>query len=163
MAKPLTELLKKDQLFVWTPVHEHAFNLLKQALSTAPVLALPNFSLPFHIETDASGTGVGAVLHQQGHPIAFISKPLSPKNQRLTVYEKEYLAWITEDTICCKSCFISILTIRVLLILMNSASILHGNKRFLSGCLVSNTRFCIARGTRMVLRTLCLATTVRSN
>ena len=51
MAKPLTELLKKDQLFVWTPVHEHAFNLLKQALSTAPVLALPNFSLPFHIET----------------------------------------------------------------------------------------------------------------
>jgi len=92
IAKPLTELLKKDQLFVWTPVHDNACRLLKQALSSAPVLALPDFALPFHIETDALGTGVGAVLHQRGHPIAYISKPLSPKNQGLTVYEKEYLA-----------------------------------------------------------------------
>jgi len=38
------------------------------------------------------GTGVGAVLHQRGHPIAYISKPFCPKNQGLTVYEKEYLA-----------------------------------------------------------------------
>jgi len=92
MAKPLTELLKKDRLFVWTSVHASAFQLLKNALSTALVLAMPDFSIPFHIETDASGTGIGAVLLQRGHPLAFISKPLSPKNRGLTVYEKEYLA-----------------------------------------------------------------------
>ena len=66
--------------------------MLKQALYTAPVLALLDFSLPFHNETDASGSGIGAVLQQNGHPIAFISKALSPRNQGLSVYEKEYLA-----------------------------------------------------------------------
>ena len=66
--------------------------MLKQALCTAPVLALPDFSLPFHIETDASGSGIGVVLQQNGHPIAFISKALSPRNQGLSVYDKEYLA-----------------------------------------------------------------------
>lgn len=65
---------------------------LKSALCSAPVLALPDFTRPFHIETDASGSGVGAVLQQEGHPIAFISKPLSPRNQGLTVYKKDYLA-----------------------------------------------------------------------
>jgi hypothetical protein len=88
MAKPLTDLLKKDQLFVWTTSHVEAFQLLKDALCSAPILALPDFSQPFHLDTDASGTGVGAILHQNGHPLAFISKPLSPQNQRLTVYER---------------------------------------------------------------------------
>lgn len=92
LAKSLTELLKKDQVFVWTSIHQQAFDQLKQALCSAPVLTLPNFSKPFHIETDASGTGIGAVLQQDGHPIAYISKPLSLRNQGLTVYEKEYLA-----------------------------------------------------------------------
>lgn len=92
LAKPLTELLKKDKPFVWTQSQALAFNLLKEALCSAPVLALPDFSQPFHIDTDASGTGVGAVLHQNGHPLAFISKPLFPRNQGLTLYEKEYLA-----------------------------------------------------------------------
>ena len=92
LAKPLTDLLKKDQPFVWAQSHATTFQLLKDALCTAPVLALLDFSQPFHLDTDASGTGVGAVLHQNGHPLAFISKPLSPRNQGLTVYEKEYLA-----------------------------------------------------------------------
>jgi len=92
MDKPLTELLKKDQLFIWTSIHDSAFKLLKMALSSAPVLALPDFSVPFHIKTDASGIGIGAVLLQRGHPLAFISKPLGPKNRGLSVYEKEYLA-----------------------------------------------------------------------
>jgi len=75
ISKPLTTLLKKRVLFVWTSVHEEAFQLLKQALSTTPVLALLDFSKTFVIETDASDKGVGAVLlprwsshclHQQG-------------------------------------------------------------------------------------------------
>jgi hypothetical protein len=88
----LNNLLKKDSLFVWTTDHESAFSTLKQALSIAPVLALPDFSLPFHIEIDASGTGVGAVLQQNSHPLAYISKALGPRNQGLSTYEKEYLA-----------------------------------------------------------------------
>jgi hypothetical protein len=51
--KPLTELLKKNIVFVWTPVHELSFSALKKAMSSAPVLALPKFSKPFSIETDA--------------------------------------------------------------------------------------------------------------
>lgn len=92
MAKPLTNLLKKDQLFVWTQPHAEAFQLLKDALRSVLVLALPDFIEPFHLDTDASSTGIGVVLHQKGHPLGFISKPLSPRNQGLIVYEKEYLA-----------------------------------------------------------------------
>lgn len=92
LAKPLTELLKKGKLFVWTVVHEESFNALKEALVTAPVLALPDFSKPFVIQTDASDKGIGAVLQQEGHPIAFVSKALGLKNQGLSTYEKESLA-----------------------------------------------------------------------
>ena len=92
IAKPLTDLLKKDSLFVWTSIHEFAFLTLKAALSFASVLALPDFSIPFEIETDASGVGVGAVVQQRGHPLAYISKAMGPRNQGLSVYEKEYLA-----------------------------------------------------------------------
>jgi hypothetical protein len=69
-----------------------AFQTLKQSLVTAPVLALPDFSKPFVLETDASDTGVGAVLMQDHHPIAFVSKALGPKMRGLSVYEKEYVA-----------------------------------------------------------------------
>jgi len=62
IAKPLTELLKKNTLFSWTTAHDQSFQALKQALSSSPVLALPDFSKPFSIETDASASGIGAVL-----------------------------------------------------------------------------------------------------
>ena len=55
------------------------------------MLGILDFSIPFHLETDASGFGVGAVLLQNGHPLAFISKALGPRNQGLSVYEKGYL------------------------------------------------------------------------
>jgi hypothetical protein len=92
MSRPLNDLLKKDALFVWTSVHDLAFRALKDAMSSTPVLALLDFVVPFHVETDASGSSIGADLQQNGHPIAFISKSLSPRNQGLTTYEKEYLA-----------------------------------------------------------------------
>jgi hypothetical protein len=92
IAKPLTQLLKKHQLFVWTHEHQQAFAALQQALCSAPVLGIPNFSRQFAIETDACQTGVGAVLLQDGHPLAYVSKPLGPKTQGLSIYEKEYLA-----------------------------------------------------------------------
>lgn len=73
----LTKLLAKDQ-FQWTPAAQQAFDKLKTALCSVPVLGLPDFSQPFTVETDASGVGMGAVLSQQNHPIAFFSKVFSP-------------------------------------------------------------------------------------
>lgn len=92
MARLLNDLLKKGTLFLWTSVHDGAFASLKNALVTAPVLALHDFSRPFQIQTDASDMGVGAVLLQDGHPLAFISKALGPRTRGLSTYEKEYLA-----------------------------------------------------------------------
>lgn len=92
ISRPLTDLLKKNFVFVWTSEHQAAFEALKEALTTAPVLALLDFSKVFEIETDASDKGVGAVLMQAGHPLAFLSKSLGPCNRGLSTYEKEYLA-----------------------------------------------------------------------
>ena len=64
----------------------------KTVLVTAPVLALPDFSKTFIIETDACSRGIGAVLMQQEHPIAFLSKSLGPRHRGLSTYEKECLA-----------------------------------------------------------------------
>lgn len=92
ISKPLTVILKKGQVFAWTSKTETAFNTLKQALISAPVLALPDFSKTFIIKTDPCDVGIGAVLMQEGHPLPFVSKALGPRNRSLSVYEKEYLA-----------------------------------------------------------------------
>ncbi|KAJ0624008.1 putative nucleotidyltransferase, Ribonuclease H [Helianthus annuus] len=91
LAKPLTDLLKKEG-FHWDEHTQAAFDTFKQVLSNPPVLALPDFSKTFVVETDASAKGLGAVLMQEGHPLAFISKALSTKQQSLSVYDKELLA-----------------------------------------------------------------------
>jgi hypothetical protein len=92
IARPLIDLLKNGMLFVWTQVDATTFETLKHSLTTAPVLALPNFSNPFAIEIDASSKGIGAVLLQDNHPLAYVSKALGLKSQGLSTYEKEYLA-----------------------------------------------------------------------
>jgi hypothetical protein len=92
IAKPLNDLLKKNSMFVWTMDLEIAFQMLKSALVQSPVLALPDFTKPFVIETDASEAGVGVVLMQHHHPIPFISNSFGPKLKGLSTYEKEYVA-----------------------------------------------------------------------
>jgi hypothetical protein len=91
LSRPLTDLLKKGASFVWTPTVQQSFEALKQALISAPVLALPDFSKEFVVETDASGTGIGAVLMKQGHLVAYISKSLGQQPQALSTYEKRML------------------------------------------------------------------------
>jgi len=76
LASPLNELVKKDTPFCWTEKHEQAFKRLKAQLTNAPILALPNFAKTFDLECDALGVGIGAVLLQGGHPIAYFSEKL---------------------------------------------------------------------------------------
>lgn len=71
-------MLKKD-VIRWNEEATAAFNLLKKVMTSAQVLALPDFNRTFIVETDASMTRVGAILMQEGHLIAFISKSLGPK------------------------------------------------------------------------------------
>nr|GFA10247.1 gypsy/Ty3 retroelement polyprotein [Tanacetum cinerariifolium] len=92
-----TDLSKIQAMKEW-PVPKNsdeaqgAFEELNESMTQAPILALLNFNKTFTIETDASGLGIGAVLQQEGHPIAFLSKTLAPKHQSLSTYEKEFLA-----------------------------------------------------------------------
>jgi len=80
IATPLTVLLKKDS-FKWSSVANESFVALKQAMVSTPILVIPNFFEPFILETDASSTGVGVVLSQNNHPIAYFSKKLSFRMQ----------------------------------------------------------------------------------
>ena len=66
IAAPLTEVIKKNVGFKWGEAQEQAFNMLKDKLTSAPLLALSNFSKTFEIECDASGLGIGVVLMQDG-------------------------------------------------------------------------------------------------
>jgi hypothetical protein len=90
--RPLTSLLKKDA-FYWSPKALATFDTLKQALCAAPVLQLPDFAKPFLLDCDASGTGFGAVLHQEG-AIAFFSRPFAQRHLKLAAYERELIGLV---------------------------------------------------------------------
>jgi hypothetical protein len=76
IAKPMTQLLKKEAKFTWSPRCEEAFLTLKKLLTTAPVLAQPDIEKLFDVYCDASGTGIGGVLMQDGRAIAYASQQL---------------------------------------------------------------------------------------
>jgi hypothetical protein len=69
----MTKLLEKDVKFKWSQQCKEAFLTLKKLLTTAPVLAQHDIEKPFDVYCDASGTGIGGVLMQDGHVIAYAS------------------------------------------------------------------------------------------
>lgn len=91
LKAPLHSLLQKDAL-CWNSNTLLAFEKLRQAITPAPVFSSPDFTMPFELETDAPGVGVGAILSQQGHPIVFFSKKLSPRLQDKYAYVREMYA-----------------------------------------------------------------------
>lgn len=92
----LTSTKKGKSNFEWTAEAESSFQQLKNLLSRSPVLACPNFSLPFEVHTDASDYGLGAMLAQTidgvEHPIAYMSKSLTGPERNYSVTEREALA-----------------------------------------------------------------------
>lgn len=96
IATPLTTLLKKEMspTWSWSTDAELAFQKLKQALTSAPVLQMPDFSKEFVVECDASGRGIGVVLMQEQQPIAYFSKGLFPKLLSKSACEKELMALV---------------------------------------------------------------------
>lgn len=93
---PLTDLLKKDKPFEWTMKAEESFRELKDNMTNAPILCLPDPDREFIVTTDASDFAIGAVLSQdQGsglQPVAFESRKLNPAEQNYAAHEKELLA-----------------------------------------------------------------------
>jgi len=96
-ARPLNDLTKKDVDWHWDTEQQSAFDSLKEAMITAPVLALPNQEKAFRVETDASNVAYGAVLAQQNdeeewHPVAFLSHSLNDTQRNYDTHDKELLA-----------------------------------------------------------------------
>eukprot|EP00253_Pinus_taeda_P005514 PITA_05514 len=87
---PLTTLLKKDA-FSWTLEANKAFENIKEAMCQALVLAMPDFTKTFNVESDALGNGIGAVLMQEGRPVVFESRPIKGKYLHKAINEKEML------------------------------------------------------------------------
>ena len=97
IVRPLTELTKKDQPFLWTPECQKAFDTLKKRFTEEPILQIPDPEKPFQIECDASKVATGAVLRQQGedglwHPCSYLSKSFTPAERNYQIYDRELLA-----------------------------------------------------------------------
>ncbi|WVZ76092.1 hypothetical protein U9M48_024094 [Paspalum notatum var. saurae] len=94
IAAPLNELTKKGVPFHWGKTRDDAFNLLKDRLTHAPLLQLPDFGKTFELECDASGVGIGGVLMQENKPVAYFSEKLSGPVLNYSTYDKELYALV---------------------------------------------------------------------
>ena len=97
MVRLLSNLLKKDTAWCWTPVEHNAFTAVKNSLIHAPILALPNSDLPFSVVCDASDFAIGSALLQTDagryeRVIAFESRQLKAAEKNYPVHDKELLA-----------------------------------------------------------------------
>lgn len=91
LTAPLKKLLRKDA-FVWAATATHAFQKLQEALMKTPILHLSNFNIPFTVQTDALGVGIGEILLQNGHPMTYYSKQLSSRQQATSTSTQEMFA-----------------------------------------------------------------------
>jgi hypothetical protein len=92
ISKPMTELLEKDEQFKWTPTCESSFQEFKKRLTTTPVLVMPNIEKPFSIYCDASSQGLGCVLMQDGHMVAYASRQLRKHEVNYPTHDLELAA-----------------------------------------------------------------------
>jgi len=97
VVHPLTSLLSPSRAFVWSPECQHSFDSVKALLCSTPVLAAPDFALPFKLEVDASAVGAGAVLLQEDknhveHPVCYFSRKFNKHQCNYSTIEKEALA-----------------------------------------------------------------------
>lgn len=92
IAGPLTELTKKEEPFLWTEKRQIAFDRLKEILASEPVLKLPDFGKAFEVIVDACGQGLGGILQQEHHPIAYESRQLRPHEKNYPTHDLELLA-----------------------------------------------------------------------
>ena len=88
----MTDLLKKNKKFEWSEKAEESFETLKTKLTTAPVLVLPDTSKDFVIFCDASLQGLGCVLMQEGHVVAYASRQLKPHELNYPTHDLELAA-----------------------------------------------------------------------
>jgi hypothetical protein len=94
IAAPLHELTKKGVDFHFGKVHHESFDALKDKLTHAPLLQLPNFDKTFELECDASGIGIGGVLMQDGKPVAYFSEKITGPVLNYSTYDKELYALV---------------------------------------------------------------------
>ncbi|GFU77247.1 retrovirus-related Pol polyprotein from transposon opus [Trichonephila clavipes] len=92
LFKALYNLKRKLKKIIWSIEAQKAFDVVKAAITKAPVLKLPDFKKPFELFTDAGSIGVGAVLNQEQRPVVFASRTLSAAERNYTVTERECLA-----------------------------------------------------------------------
>lgn len=86
---PITDCMKQRE-FAWTKATTKAFNEVKQKMTEAPTIRLPDFTKPFEVECDALGIGIGEVLSQERHLITYFSEKLNDAKQKYSTYDKEF-------------------------------------------------------------------------